>query len=283
MRNSDFVAFILTHGRPNAVHTYESLKKAGYTGRIVIVIDNEDKKASEYYDRFGEEVYMFDKLAVSKTFDNADNFKDRRAIVYARNVCFDIAKELGITYFIELDDDYMEFWYKYDSKGSYCNRRIKNLDSIFDSLLEYYISIPAKSIAIAQNGDFIGGAENDFAFSRRRRKCMNTFICSTERPFKFVGRINEDVNTYTWGASVGALFMTIPQVAINQLTTQKNKGGMTDIYLDNGTYIKSFYSIMFQPSSVKIRLMGNSHPRLHHNINWGTTVPMIIEEKFKKK
>ena len=29
-----------------------------------------------------------------------------RAIVYARNACFDLAKDLGITYFIQLDDDY---------------------------------------------------------------------------------------------------------------------------------------------------------------------------------
>ena len=39
----DFCAFILTHGRPYKVHTYQTLRKAGYTGKIYIVIDNEDK------------------------------------------------------------------------------------------------------------------------------------------------------------------------------------------------------------------------------------------------
>jgi len=44
---SDFAALILTHGRPDRVHTYFALRNAGYTGRILIVIDNEDKTADE--------------------------------------------------------------------------------------------------------------------------------------------------------------------------------------------------------------------------------------------
>lgn len=36
---------------------------------------------------------------------------------------------------------------------------------------------------------------------------------------------------------------------------QKNKGGMSDVYIDKGTYLKSFYSVMFAPSCVKIGLM----------------------------
>jgi hypothetical protein len=108
----NFVAFILTHGRPDRVHTYNTLKKLGYTGRIVIVIDNEDKTADEYRKRFGDQVYQFDKAGIATRMDEGDNFGDRRAIVYARNACFEIAEELGIDYFIQLDDDYTEFRYR---------------------------------------------------------------------------------------------------------------------------------------------------------------------------
>ena len=45
----DFVALILTHGRAERVHTYRSLRKQGYTGRIVIVIDDEDETAPDYH------------------------------------------------------------------------------------------------------------------------------------------------------------------------------------------------------------------------------------------
>lgn len=287
MKNSDFCVFILTHGRPDHVITYKSLMKGGYTGKVYFVIDNEDKTADQYYKNFGREnVIMFDKKAISETFDEADNFEDRRAIVYARNACFDIARDLGITYFLELDDDYTDFRFKFDSKGVYGDKAMSKangrLDHVFDAMLEYYKSIPVKSIAFAQGGDFIGGKDGSKSKLKPMRKCMNTFFCSTERTFKFLGRINEDVNTYTWYQSVGNIFLTITNVGINQLQTQSNKGGMTDIYLDSGTYVKSFYSVMYHPTGVKIKLMQSEHKRLHHEVRWKYTAPYIIDEKFKK-
>jgi hypothetical protein len=286
MENKDFAIFILTHGRADNVVTYNTLISSGYTGKIYIIIDNEDKTYQKYYDNFGKEnVIMFDKLEVSKTFDEADNFNDRRAIVYARNACFDIAKKLGIKYFMQLDDDYSVFLFRINQYGTIPKGHFKiktMLDSVINSLLKFYISSNADSIAMAQGGDFIGGEVNSFYNYQLRRKCMNTFICSTDRPFQFVGRINEDVNTYTRIASTGKLFLTTPLVSILQKETQSNDGGMTDIYLDNGTYIKSFYSVIFSPSSVRIGLMGNKNMRMHHKIKWNNAVPKIIEEKYKK-
>lgn len=280
MRNKDFCIFILTHGRPDKVVTYKTLKDCGYTGKVYIVIDNEDDTA-EAYKRKYENVIQFDKLAISKTFDTGDNFDDRRTIIFARNVCFELAEKLGVKYFMELDDDYPTFAYKFDTKFEYRERKINNLDRILDELLDYYKSINALTIAIAQNGDFIGGKNGGFAQEiATKRKAMNTFICSTDRPFKFVGRINEDVNTYTNLGSRGYLMMTINAVAIHQATTQKTKGGMTDIYLDKGTYVKSFYSVMYSPSSVKIKMMGDKHRRIHHSVSWKNTVPMILREEY---
>lgn len=280
----DFAAFILSHGRANNVITYDTLRKTGYTGDIYIIIDNEDKTAKEYYDKFGDKVVMFDKKKIAKTFDEADNFDDRRAIVYARNACFDIAKDLDIKYFIQLDDDYTTFRFAANDKGEYItsNTSITQLDKIFEAMLNFYKSTNIHSIAMAQGGDFIGG-ENSRVFKEKlARKCMNSFICSTDRPFQFVGRINEDVNNYTHKGSLGYLFFTIATVRLEQKQTQSNEGGMTDIYLDNGTYIKSFYSVIFQPSAVTISLMGNKNNRLHHRVNWNATTPVILDEKYKK-
>jgi hypothetical protein len=280
----NFAAFILSHGRANNVITYDTLIKTGYTGDIYIIIDNEDKTAKEYYDKFGDKVVMFDKKKIAKTFDEADNFNDRRAIVYARNACFDIAKDLGIKYFIQLDDDYTTFRFAANDKGEYItsNTAITKLDNIFEAMLNFYKSTNIHSIAMAQGGDFIGGDNSTVFKEKLARKCMNSFICSTDRPFQFVGRINEDVNNYTHKGSLGYLFFTIATVRLEQKQTQSNEGGMTDIYLDNGTYIKSFYSIIFQPSSVTISLMGNKNNRLHHRVNWNATTPVILDEKYKK-
>jgi hypothetical protein len=285
MKIKDFCIFILSHGRADNITTYKTLKKAGYNGDVYIVIDNEDDTSEQYYEKYGDKVLMFNKLEVSKTFDEADNFDNRKSIVYARNVCFDLAKKMNYTYFMQLDDDYSAFEYRVYNTSKCKPKKIrKNINYLLELILKFYKKTNAKSIAIAQGGDFIGGNQNSNAKNPKlKRKCMNTFVCSTERPFKFVGRINEDVNTYTYKASKGDLFFTIPYASIVQKTTQSNKGGMTDIYIDNGTYVKSFYSVMFHPSSVKVGLMGDTNKRLHHKVNWNNTAPKILNEQYKKQ
>jgi hypothetical protein len=112
---------------------------------------------------------------------------------------------------------------------------------------------------------------------------MNSFFCSTDRTFKFVGRVNEDVNLYTSAGSKGLLLFTTNQVTLEQMATQSNAGGMTEMYLDSGTYIKSFYSVMYQPSSVKVKILRDRNVgRLHHYVSWKNTVPVILRESVKK-
>lgn len=281
---NDFAVFILTHGRPDRVKTYGSLRNSGYTGDIFIVIDDTDNKKDEYLQNYGDKVIIFDKKSIAKTFDQGDNFNDMRAIIYARNACFEIAKNIGKKYFIELDDDYTSWQYRFDGNYKYKYKAIKNIDIVLEALLRFYKSTNVDSIAFAQGGDFIGGEGGSFStIPTLKRKCMNSFICSTERKFKFVGRINEDVNSYTRLASTGLLLFTTNQVMLTQMQTQTNSGGMTDLYLDSGTYVKSFYSIMYMPSAVKIKLMNSTHKRLHHSVNWKNTVPCILRENIKKR
>jgi hypothetical protein len=232
-------------------------------------------------------VLTFSKEKASKTFDIGDNFTDRRAVVYARNAVFDLAKKVGCKYFMVLDDDYTDFRWSFTNERKYVtNKYVRNLDKIFKMLLKFYKSTPFTSLCMAQGGDFIGGAgsglSKTFLDGQISRKLMNSFLCSTDRPFQFIGRINEDVNAYCNFGYRGHLFMTVAQLRLEQKQTQSNAGGLTDIYLNFGTYVKSFYSVMYNPSSVKVRQMGQSNKRLHHSINWDATVPKIISEKFKK-
>lgn len=140
------------------------------------------------------------------------------------------------------------------------------------------------SLSMAQGGDFIGGENSTTAVrGRPLRKCMNSFLCRVERPFQFLGRINEDVNTYTYSASKGLLLFTTPMLCLNQAQTQSQDGGMSDIYNANGTYLKSFYTVMFMPSAVKISVMGTTGKRIHHRINWNNCVPKVISEEHKNE
>jgi hypothetical protein len=264
--------------------TLDTLLKSGYTGKYYLVIDNEDNSADKYYENFGKDkVLMFDKLKKSQEFDTIDvPYAKRNAVVYARNVCFDLAKELGLTYFLELDDDYYEFSQRYNKNNTLSNRYIQDFDSCVELTLDFLDTSGALSVAWAQNGDFIGGLGGSLFNARVSRKCMNSFFCRVDRPFTFIGRINEDVNTYVLNASRGNLMLTVADLSLNQVDTQQNKGGMTDFYLDGGTYIKSFYSVISNPSSVKISTIGNDHIRFHHSVDWEHCAVKIISDRFKK-
>jgi len=281
MKNKDFAVFILTHGRPNLLITEKTLRDCGYTGKIYFIIDDEDSSADVYFEKWGDGVVQFNKKAIADKTDEGDNFNDRRTITHARNASFEIAEKLGVKYWIQLDDDYQAFEYRLYQFGN--PKKVKSLDAIFDALIDFYKSINAKSIACSQGGDWIGGKDNANVKKKLIRKCMNSFICTNDRPFKFVGRMNEDVNTYATLGSRGDLFFTVLLISIVQRQTQSQEGGITDMYLDYGTYVKAFTTVMFNPSATKIALIGTTQKRIHHNISWNNTVPKILHEKHKKE
>ena len=280
----DFVVFILTHGRAWEMHTYKSLQNANYSGKIVFILDNEDKSIDSYYYNFGREnCYVFDKAEVANHIDTMDQSTDRRAILYARNVCWQVAKELGYTYFLQLDDDYSNFRGRIGINGSLRTFYVKDFDKLVDYIIDFLEVSGASTVAMSQIGDFIGGTGSKVYKERLTRKAMNSFFCKVDRPIVFSGRMNEDVTSYVLNGSRGQLFFTLADVSVDHLGTQSLKGGMTASYKDSGTYIKSFYTVMACPSSVKVYEMGDTHKRIHHVIDWEHAVPKIISSKFKKE
>ena len=281
---TDFAVFILSHGRADRVLTLEALRKHGYTGKCYIIADNEDDTLPEYKERFGDKLIVFDKALKAKECDTCDNLPERNIVLFARNSCHEIAKNLGLTYFLELDDDYVCFRSRYlDESGVLRTVYVNDFDAIVDAMLEFLDTSGAYSVAFAQTGDFIGGSGSKVFRERLTRKVMNSFFCRTDMPFEFMGRINEDVNMYVTLGSRGQLFFTVAQVSLDQQTTQQHSGGLTESYLALGTYVKSFYTVINNPSSVKIYVMGGSHKRIHHSIDWNKAVPKIISSDFKKE
>jgi len=61
---------------------------------------------------------------------------------------------------------------------------------------------------------------------------------------------------------------------------------LTEIYRDVGTYVKSFYTVMFVPSAVKVGQLrdnrSNRRARIHHTIDWSHCVAQIVPERYRK-
>lgn len=271
---------ILSHGRPDNQRTLRALTKAGWTGPVKILLDTDDTTVDEYRARYGDDMILtFDKGAA--VADTADPTDDRRIVVYARNESQRIARDLGWDYLFQLDDDYNHFAHRYVVNGTLRYAYITDLDGIVSALREFQDTTGAHVVAMAQGGDFIGGGNTRFR-QGLIRKAMNTMLIDTTRPVTFMGRINEDVNAYVVNGSRGELYFTATRVSIEQPDTQSSAGGLTDAYLDSGTYVKSFYTVMMAPSCVKVTRMGETSKRFHHEVTWDHAVPKILSDRHRK-
>lgn len=263
----DFAVFILTHGRADNVVTMKTLRKHGYAGRWYMIIDDENPTADAYREKFGaDHVIQFCKQEAHDRADTMDNLNEHRAILYARNESFRIARELGLTYFLMLDDDYSDLLFRFPVGHSLQSKSVsgEKLERVFNAMLAFLDASGAATVAFAQGGDFIGGLAGGNFKKRLLRKAMNAFFCRTDRPIQFRGAMNEDVTTYTTLGSRGELFFTFVDVHIIQVATQSLGGGMTEAYQESGTYLKTFYSVMSMPSAIKVGMMYSRHQRIHH-------------------
>lgn len=277
--------FIISYKRADNIVTLDWLKKIGYRGQWYIVIDDKDPEMDRYLTKYGSKVCIFSKEEAKKLFDTCDNFSNTNSSCFVRNALFGIAKEKGVDSFLVLDDDYSNILFrrpKPDGKlGAY---NVKEGD--FDTILELCFDYLEKTkqidcFALSQSGDFIGGADGYTEISGKR-KIMNAFFFRTDTPTEFKGKMNEDVNAYLYWGARGKLYFTTCALTVQQALTQAVSGGMTDIYKNNGTYIKSFYSVIVAPNAVKISVIGAHSPRIHHKINWNNAVPKLIRESYKK-
>lgn len=280
MRN--FAVLILTHKRANNVVTVKTLRDNGYTGKIYICIDDEDPQEDIYRQIYGDDVIQFHKEDYIKKSMIMNPEKPHNIVLYARNAANDMALSKGLTHFLELDDDYTAFDFRYVKDGTLKRQKISDFDYVCELFCDWLDSTDALTISMMQGGDFIGG-EGSAAWKRQlNRKVMNSFFCRTDRPLQFMGAINEDVNMYVSDGNKGKIFFSPAFTCIEQARTQQNSGGLTETYLEYGTFVKSFYTVMLCPSCVKISQMGVSDMRIHHRIMWNNAVPKIISEKWRK-
>ena len=280
-----FAVFILSHGRADKVLTVKALRKVGYSGEVYIICDDEDAQLDAYKEAYGDKVCVFNKQQWLDESDTCDNLSSPRGVVLpARNYTFQLAKQLDLDAFLVLDDDYPHIGVKYSTDGVLHEKlKYTNFDQICDDYIELlHANENILTVCFAQSGDFIGGTSGSYYKRAWSYKAMNSFFCLTSRPFKFLGRLNEDLCAAVAHERAGKLFLTVGTISVQQLDTQQNSGGLTESYLEQGTYQNSFYSVIVCPSAVKISAFGDPHLRIHHEVNWGRAAPRILSSKWKK-
>ena len=281
--------FILSHGRPDKQLTYTTLRREGYTGPIRIVCDDEDDTVPQYQKNFPGEVLVFNKvkeIARTETFYNKPYHK---AVIYARGTLYDFSRQLGWTHFIMMDDDYYHIYFKWNhyykeiGLTRFKGMEAQRLDELFDATFDLLACSPASTISFAQGGDTLGGSSGKAGVRYAGRKAMNSHFVEVSKPLTFRSFVNEDVNLYAEFPFNRFIFQT-NRVSVDPAHTQQLKGGATDMYLAFGTYVKSFMSVIANPSAVKVQFMqnGKQQGRLHHLVKTKNAAPELLSGRWKK-
>lgn len=214
-------------------------------------------------------------------------------MLFARNAAAALAVHLGRPYFLQLDDDYAQFLFRFPVSGVFKSQLISNFSAVIDAYCAFLAETDIPFCAFPQGGDFIGGSRSPLNRRPFLAKAMNSFFCRTSAPPEFIGNINEDVNLYATLALRGRpAIQPLLYTQLIQQTTQRSAGGMTAQYVSEGTFFKSAFSLVAAPGAVSISLISGcggsskpdkfgrpSHPRLHHNVSWSRCLPRFVIEE----
>lgn len=248
---SDFAVLILTHGRANDQVTFHELEKRGYTGNVYLVIDDLDEQRDEYERLYGDSVIVFDKREYAKRVDTMTTEDELRSVVFARNAAYDIAGDLGLSYFAMFDDDLSSFTFRYVRDGRLVSAPVTDFDALFESMVGFLETTGVTSLNIASSGALIGGLQGVYG----NGMCWNinqAFVVRVDDRLKSVGILNEDMNALLLGKDAGQVMLEAN--AITKSTPQRgtNEGGLHGLYDDNKQYVRDSYSVIIEQSSLRI-------------------------------
>lgn len=275
----DFAVMICSHGRAKTLTTFDALRECGYTGKIFIIIDDEDNQIDEYRDRF-ENVHIFCKQKYYEAADGVIEGK-QKCILYARNACYDIAAENDLTFFCEIDDDISAFYFRYIAEEKAKQTKIKSLDEVFEELLHFYEHKKTSVLGFMTQGDYIGGISSKAFRQGISRTVSNVFIMKTDRRIDFIASMNEDTCSALVYGQRGELFMSVNGIMQSSEEIGNNTlgNGMTEFYEKLGSFSRTFIAVICRPDCVKAEA---AKGKFRIRVNWNNSVPMIINERWKK-
>lgn len=259
MMRKDFACIVISHGRPER-STVKVLRECGYTGKIYIVVDDEDKTLPDYIERYGADVHVFHK---EEDFDTGDLGGSKACGVFARNQCLKVAEKNNLTYYLELDDDLESLAYRYNDDGHLRGIKARELDRLFEGMCIYFDEVPVQCIGFGNAVDYIGGVPT-FESGKANRTVMNSFFLRTSNKIQWRSRNSDDIITVVDEGQKGhAGFRFTPVMNKFDVWIPKRKsnasGGSIDEYNKIGSYKLRYYAVMFHPDCIKIKESGEEY------------------------
>lgn len=282
----DFAVLILTHGRAHEQKTYTALRKQGYTGKCYFVLDNMDEQADEYKSIYGEEnVLIFDKEEAWQKTDTFFNKKNLLAVVFARNASFQLAKNVGLKWFVNCDDDIENFSLKVPIKGKLITKNISQFDHVLESMIGFMEATSSDCLGISEEGCFVGGV-NESVKKGLQWSCTHWFLMNVNSPLRFRGQYLEDMLFSIETEKMAKLVystMLVSQRLPSLKAVKKQEGGMHETYKADGganNYVAMFSCVIANPDCFKIKR--SSDGTWKRSMRQDAFRAKIINEKYKK-
>ena len=274
----DFAVFILTHGRAKQQKTLKAMKKCGYTGRLYLVVDDEDEQLEEYLHLYGRKVITFSKREIECCFDTMTNKKEYGAVVYARNASYEIANRLGVRWIFVCDDDISNISFRILRNNKLERLDIHEIDRLFERMCEIADAGNLCVFGFSQAGIYIGGA-NKLYLSGHQRKVSQAMLLDVKNPIECRGIFYEDLIAALDAGAAGRVAISTTLVSVQSPEMTTNAGGMCDAYSKSSAYIHCFYTVMAHPSVVSIVMNGGTFKL---KFLYSADAPMIISERWRK-
>lgn len=268
---------IISYKRPECL-TANTLQKYGYNGDWNIVADDTDN--TDYETLYPGHVIRFCKKQYYELTDTADNFEMSPSSVFARNFCWDYAKEIGYDAFGLFDDDITGFTFRYSDGDKLKGMPVERFTEIFNLYCEFILSAKIECGAFFSAGALIGGGGSTYVKKGYFSRPTNALIINTRiepvsyPPFK--SAIYEDSVYAYLNNIIGKITAEFKPISTQfvQPVRLKNAGGCTDYYTKTNKYINGFHLQMFIPT----------HFKWAHEFEFelSQNLPLIINEKWRK-
>jgi hypothetical protein len=273
--------FIPSYHRPDNIKTAKYFIKKGYDAKkIHIFIDDEADDRLEYKEevrKLGCNLYIFSMDESRKRFDYVHRASvSRRSAGQARNMFYEFAKDLGIDFYLVIDDDTTGFEIR--PYGVY--NRMANIDEIqmvFSGVKDFMKRHKIGVFGLSQTGDMFARTNKKIL----RNKVMNTTFIDTAYIYRgergvqdndtsqFVGIMNEGYFTASLASGL----------VLKQTSSVSASGGLTDLYNECKLLNKSLIVPIQFPSLCHAEKQKRNGGRLHHKINNKHLSPKIIKGK----
>lgn len=273
--------FIPSYHRSDNLKTVNFFLKIGWKKeKIHVFIDDETDDINLYEIEsklIGFNLHIFNMKDAREKYNYVHRPTiSRRSAGQARNMFYDIANQLNISFYIVQDDD--TSGYEIKLMGKY--QRMADFNDIFnffEGIKEFMLRQKIGLFGISQTGDFIGGSNKKLL----RNKVMNTTFVNTDFIYKGERGYGDDDTSQFAGIMNEGLFTgsTGDGLVLKQTPSATAKGGLTDLYNESKLLNKSLVCVIQYPSAIHAEKQKKNGNRLHHHIKSRYLYPKLIKTK----